>query len=42
LGVIGLTHTHTHTHTHAAYNGHAGVAEALLKAGCKTDMLDKV
>jgi ankyrin repeat protein len=47
------THTHAHTHTHtqangmtalhlAARYGHGGVAEALLKAGCNKDMLDKV
>jgi ankyrin repeat protein len=53
LGVIGLTHTHTHTHAHtqrkgrtalhwAAYKGHGGVAEALLKAGCNADIQDEV
>jgi hypothetical protein len=47
------THTHTqHTHTHtqdgstalhlAAYNGHGGIAKALLKAGCNADIQDKV
>ncbi len=54
MGVLGLTHTHTHTHTYAhtqygwtalhyaAKNGHGGVAEALLKAGCNIDMQDTV
>ncbi len=53
MGVIGLSHTHTQTHTHtqsrgftalhyAAENGHGGVAEALLKAGCNADMQDEV
>ena len=46
-------HTHTHTtHTHtqngstalhlAAYNGHGGIAKALLKAGCNADIQNKV
>jgi hypothetical protein len=46
-----LTHTHTHTHTQengwtalhlAAYYGHGGVAEALLKASCNKDIQDTV
>jgi hypothetical protein len=46
------THTHTHTHTYtqdgttaldlAAFNGHVGVAEALLKAGCNPDIQHEV
>ena len=47
------THTHTHTHAHTQYGGmtalhlaarygHGGVAEALLKAGCKPDIQDTV
>ncbi len=27
---------------YAAQNGHGGVVEVLLKAGCNPDMLDKV
>ena len=45
-----LTHnTHAHTQTYgrtalhwAAYNGHGGVAEALLKAGCNPLIVDTV
>jgi hypothetical protein len=45
-------HTHTCTHTHlqrgwtalhwAVWEGQGGVAEALLKAGCNSDMQDTV
>jgi ankyrin repeat protein len=46
------SHTHTNTNTHtqsgraalhlAASEGHVGVAEALLKAGCNKDFQDTV
>ncbi len=44
------TRMHTHARTqdgwtalhHAAENGHAGVAEALLRAGCNKDMQEQV
>jgi ankyrin repeat protein len=47
---LSLSHTHTHAHTQsgktalhiAASNGHGGVAEALLKAGCNPDLQDTV
>jgi ankyrin repeat protein len=50
---VGCDRTHTHTHTPhtqsgrtalhlAAENGHGGVAEALLKAGCNKDLQDRV
>ncbi len=47
MGVIGLTHTHTQdygrTALHlAAEEGHGGVAEALLKAGCNKDIQNTV
>jgi ankyrin repeat protein len=49
---LSHTHKHMHAHTHAedgwtalhhaAANGHGGVAEALLKAGCNKDIQSTV